>query len=178
MSVTTTIITGTVVSSVRTTPTPTTAQCGATLYNIPAPGAACAMAYGGNHTAILSACCKSADTISYADDCGLYCLAQGQSVSDLTACMFEHGAPWSEVFCNGAGNDTAEASEVGAPLSKGASVVAATSASATASGARATGSGSGGGAESAAGERMGMGVSGVAVSGLLLVSVLLGALQL
>lgn len=172
------IMTGTITSSVLSSPTPTTASCGATLYNIPAPGAACALAFGGNHTAILSKCCDTADIVSYADDCGLYCLAEGQSVADLTACMFENGAPWSAVFCNAAGNDTAEAGAADAPLSSGASVVAASATSATTSGARATGSADSDGEASAAGERVGMDVSVVTVSGLLLFSLLLGAFQL
>lgn len=176
MSVATTTITG-VTTGTLTSPTPTMAQCGATLYDIPAPGAACAMAFGGNHTAILSACCDTADLVSYADNCGLYCLAEGQSISDLTTCMFHHGAPWADVFCNGAGNDTAAAGDAEKPLSKGASVVAA---SATSSGARATGTGASGsdGEASATGERIAMDVSGAVVSGLLLCSVLLGAFQL
>ncbi|KAI4868796.1 hypothetical protein F4820DRAFT_88680 [Hypoxylon rubiginosum] len=102
----------------------TTSQCGATLYNIPVDDAACAMPSGGNHTDVLSACCGDADVVSYYDGCGLYCLAAGQTVDDLTTCLFTHGAGWSDVFCNKNGTSTATATDAALPTSAGASVVA------------------------------------------------------
>ncbi|KAI0181207.1 hypothetical protein GGR52DRAFT_23693 [Hypoxylon sp. FL1284] len=101
----------------------TTANCGANLYNIPVSDAACALPSGGNHTDVLGACCKSADVVSYYDDCGLYCLAAGQSVEDLTKCLFDHGAAYSDVFCNKNGTSTATATDAALPTSAGASVV-------------------------------------------------------
>ncbi|KAH6646960.1 hypothetical protein BKA67DRAFT_540427 [Truncatella angustata] len=101
--------------------------CGSTLYNIPVDDAACAMPYGGNHTDIMAACCKSAAVISYYDNCGVYCLAIDQSISDLTDCMYKNGAPYgNEVFCHGNTSATAtgDASSTPTGTSVGASIVA------------------------------------------------------
>lgn len=113
------------------TPTTTTSSsapastgCGATLYVIPAPGAACAMPFRNNNTAILSACCGRADVVSYSNNCGLYCLAQGQNVGTLTSCMFHEGAPYADVFCNAMLDGTSNPAAGDKPLSAGASVVA------------------------------------------------------
>ncbi|KAI1759300.1 hypothetical protein GGR53DRAFT_152438 [Hypoxylon sp. FL1150] len=112
----------------------TTTSCGATTYNIPTKDAACALPAGGNHTAVLSACCGDTDVVSYYDGCGLYCLAAGQTVADLTQCLFAHGAAYADVFCNTQGNATATATGAALPTSAGASVVATgTSGSATSS---------------------------------------------
>lgn len=154
--------------------------CGAILYDIPTKDAACAMPYGGNHTDILTKCCNAADVVSYADNCGLYCLAQGQTVDDLTACLFQNGAPWADVFCSDTGNATATVTGNDAPLSSGASVIAAgsKSASATSSGAGATGSSDS--SKSAASARVGLGgfvsVPGLTVTALLFSSVVFRAL--
>lgn len=158
----------------------TASSCGAILYNIPVKDAACAMPYGGNHTDIMSKCCDSADVVAYADNCGLYCLAQGQTADDLTSCLFQNGAPWADVFCNAVGNATANATASDAPLSSGASVVAGTGASGTKSaGASATGSSNSTNAAPAMGPGgLGLGLTTMSVSALLLSSVLLGALQL
>lgn len=154
--------------------------CGSNLYDIPASGAACAMPYGGNHTAVMSKCCDSADIVAYEDNCGIYCLAQGQTVDDLTACLFQNGAPWADVFCNESGNATANATASDAPLSSGASVIAATGASSTKSGgSSATGSSNSTNAAAGVGPNgLGLGLTTVSVSALLLSSVLFGALQL
>ncbi|CAN8103668.1 unnamed protein product [Discula destructiva] len=155
---------------------PSSTSCGATLYNIPVNNVACALPYGGNHTDILSKCCKSADVVSYADNCGIYCLAQDQTVDDLTTCLFQNGAGWADVFCRGTGNATATATGNDAPLASGASVVAASSTgpSATNNGASATGSSES--SASVVSARIGMGVTGLMVSALLLSSVLSGTL--
>lgn len=91
------------VESIRTAKMSTTvssaaasATCGSTLYNIPVDDAACAMPYSGNYTDIMEACCKSAAVISYYDNCGIYCLAIDQSISDLTDCMYKNGAPFGK----------------------------------------------------------------------------------
>ncbi|KAI1843678.1 hypothetical protein JX265_008495 [Neoarthrinium moseri] len=106
-------------TSVAASPT-----CAASLYDIPVQDAACAIAYGGNHTDIMSNCCKSADVVSYYGNCGLYCLAEGQNVKELTDCLHEQGAGWGDVFCRG--NETATATATGAalPTSADASVAA------------------------------------------------------
>ncbi|KAL6855618.1 hypothetical protein ACO1O0_006770 [Amphichorda felina] len=67
-------------------------------------------------------CCKDADINSYYDDCGLYCLAQGQKVKDLSRCLYDEGAKWEDVFCRG--EEDATATGDGKPLaSSGARVV-------------------------------------------------------
>ncbi|KAI1384832.1 uncharacterized protein F4822DRAFT_416394 [Hypoxylon trugodes] len=108
------------VSAPTSTPT---VGCGAELYNIPTQDAAVGITSGGNHTDIMGACCGSADVISYYDNCGLYCLAAGQSVNDLIKCLFDHGAPNSDVFYRGNVSATATATDVPLPTSAGASVV-------------------------------------------------------
>ncbi|KAL0934964.1 uncharacterized protein CTRU02_209555 [Colletotrichum truncatum] len=103
----------------------TPACSGNLLYDSPSRDANCAMPYGGNNTEILKKCCKDADIISYYDNCGVYCLALGQSVGDLTTCLFENGASHKAVFCRG--NLTASATATGnadLPASAKATVVA------------------------------------------------------
>ncbi|KAI6087396.1 hypothetical protein F4821DRAFT_107515 [Hypoxylon rubiginosum] len=103
----------------------TTTSCGAKTYDIPVADIACALPAGGNHTDVLSACCGNADVVSYYDGCGEYCLVVGQTVDDLTKCMFSHGAAYADVFCNTElGNATATATDAALPTSAGASIVA------------------------------------------------------
>lgn len=105
------------------------AQC-SNLYNTPVNDAACAMPYGGNHTDIMSACCKTAKVVSYYSNCGLYCLAKGQSVSDLSDCLYAKGADWGDVFCRGNSSATATATGEGKiAASASASVVTGSSSS-------------------------------------------------
>lgn len=157
----------------------TVAQCGATLYDIPVSDAACAVAFGGNHTSVMSDCCKSADVVSYADDCGLYCLALDQTVEDLLKCMYGQGIGYSDAFCNGTANATATGS--GASLASGASVVATASGGDKASGTKSAGGSDSTSSENAApGAPKGTGLTmgGMTVSAVLLASVLVGAFQL
>ncbi|KAF3063558.1 hypothetical protein GL218_01370 [Daldinia childiae] len=100
-------------------PTPSSSGCGALLYVIPVQDAACALPATGNNTDILGACCGSADVVSYYDGCGLYCLAAGQTVGDLTKCLGNKGASPGNIFCNQ--NTTATATDTGAPLPTSAS---------------------------------------------------------
>lgn len=150
----------------------TIAQCGATLYDIPVHDAACAVAFGGNHTDVMSDCCKSADVVSYADDCGLYCLAQDQTVGDLLTCMYGQGIGYSDAFCNGTANATATETGSGS-LSSGASVVASAS-----SGTKTSGSGSASSETAASGASRGikLTMSGGMVSVMLLMGMLAGGL--
>ncbi|EFX06496.1 hypothetical protein CMQ_6817 [Grosmannia clavigera kw1407] len=110
----------------------TTTAC-AGLYNSPAHDASCAIPAGGNHTEIMSACCNGADVVSYYDDCGLYCLAEGQTVQDLILCLYNKGAGWSDVFCSGSSNGTATGTTA-LPTGAGASVVVGTATSTTKTG--------------------------------------------
>ena len=159
-----------------------TACTGSMVYDIPVQDASCAIASGGNHTDIMSQCCGSADVVSYDNNCGLYCLAIDQTVTDITDCMFDNGASYSEVFCRGTGNATASAT-ASDTLASGASVVASGSGSSASQTGDSTSSGSSSSsssASSAAGVAplSGFSATGFAISGLLFSSVLLGALQL
>ncbi|KAJ4416171.1 hypothetical protein N0V82_006931 [Gnomoniopsis sp. IMI 355080] len=159
-------------SSASASATATIAQCGATLYDIPVSDAACAVAFGGNHTDVMSDCCKSADVVSYADDCGLYCLAQDQTVDDLLNCMYSQGIGYSDAFCNGTANATATGTGSGS-LASGASVVASASAGTKTSGSGSTSSET---AASGASRAVRLTMSGGVISALLLTGVLAGAL--
>jgi hypothetical protein len=55
----------------------------------------------------MQSCCKDADVESFAQDCGLYCHAIGQSVADLTKCFQDAGIQPGWIWCNG--NNTATA---------------------------------------------------------------------
>ncbi|KAI8628493.1 hypothetical protein F5Y19DRAFT_476476 [Xylariaceae sp. FL1651] len=94
------------------------------LYVIPITDAACAVPYGGNHTDAMSNCCKSADVVSYYDNCGLYCVAAGQSIKDLQDCLFDKGVKYQDVFCNANVNATATNTNPTIPATASASVVA------------------------------------------------------
>ncbi|KAI1501455.1 hypothetical protein F5X99DRAFT_382542 [Biscogniauxia marginata] len=115
--------TGTVTSTATAVSATPTSCGGSLLYDIPARDASCAMPFGGNHTDIMSQCCKSTDVVSYYSDCGLYCLAVDQTIDDLTKCLYSNGAAYQDVFCNGAGNATATATDYTLPATASASVV-------------------------------------------------------
>lgn len=154
-----------------------TGTCGSpSLYDIPVGDIACAVPYGGNHTDVMSKCCKTADVVSYAGDCGLYCLAIDQDTDELTRCFYDNGIAWQDAFCNGEGNDTATATGNSAPTATGASVVSGSGSSATKTGSSSSSSSTGD--SSAAAPVRGISAMGVTISGLLLSSVMLGVLQL
>lgn len=92
--------------STTTAAAPSAGTCGATLYDIPVDDVACAMPHSDSNVELFSKCCKDADVISYSDDCGVYCLALGQSEGDLRTCLFDEGATHGEVFCR-SGQDPA-----------------------------------------------------------------------
>lgn len=99
--------------------------CAAQLYNIPVQDASCAIPYdsSANATDIMSGCCNAAAVVSYYDNCGLYCLAEGQSVEDLTSCLMQSGAQPQNVFCRGNVTATATGSSNEIPPSAQATVV-------------------------------------------------------
>lgn len=110
-------------SSTTTAVRPSPTAC-SNLYDTPIRDAVCAMPYSNKHIDYLRTCCKDAEVVSYYDDCGLYCLAQGQSVSDLIECLYDEGAKWEDVFCRGPESATATATGAGNILpSADASVV-------------------------------------------------------
>ncbi|RYP71493.1 hypothetical protein DL771_004748 [Monosporascus sp. 5C6A] len=105
-----------------------TGSCGATLFDIPTRDFACAVPFSvgdRDYTDIMAQCCGAADVVSYRGNCGLYCLAVDQSVTELTDCLHDAGAGWGDVFCNGNGTATATApGETDVPATASASVVA------------------------------------------------------
>ncbi|KAJ6011712.1 hypothetical protein N7522_002067 [Penicillium canescens] len=53
-----------------------------------------------------TSCCGDATTHKYNNDCGIYCLAQGQDVKKLQTCLTSKSGNYN-VFCNAAQNATA-----------------------------------------------------------------------
>lgn len=160
------------------TPTPSSG-CGSLLYDIPTKDAACALSYGGNHTDIMTGCCQQ--VVSYQNDCGLYCLAQGQSVSDLTQCLYDGGAAYQDVFCNAQTNATATATGNVEPTASGATVVGSNKPHKSDDGSDSGDQNSDGDDDSAAAPARivgGVNALGVAIGALLLSSTLFGAFQI
>ncbi|KLJ05489.1 hypothetical protein EMPG_11023 [Blastomyces silverae] len=76
-------------------------------YDIPIQDASCAVPNKDKNKDFMNDCCKNAAVTSYNDDCALYCLADDQSVQDLTTCLFDAGVAYNEVWCNKPQNATA-----------------------------------------------------------------------
>lgn len=156
-----------------------TACTGSSVFNIPVQDASCAIRFGGNHTDIMSQCCGSADVVSYDNNCGLYCLAIDQSISDITSCLFGNGASTSDVFCRGVGNATASAT-ASDTLATGASVVASGSGSSASQTGDSTGSSSSTSSSDAApgvAPLSGFSAMGFAITGLLFSSAVFGSFR-
>ncbi|PWY75487.1 hypothetical protein BO70DRAFT_381177 [Aspergillus heteromorphus CBS 117.55] len=86
--------------STTTTATASTPTCTTTRYVLPIQDAACALPNSGNFSSVMSTCCNPAPVTKYDNDCGLYCLAEKQSVKDLLSCLQTNGAV-TEAFCSG-----------------------------------------------------------------------------
>ncbi|KAL1999400.1 hypothetical protein VTN02DRAFT_4576 [Thermoascus thermophilus] len=113
---------------------PTATNCGAKLYEIPTTDAACAVPAIGNYSEVMHQCCKVASVENYNNGCGLYCLAQEQSVGDLSSCLTSNGIKYGDAFCNH--NQTATATaKVSGSTSTSTATKTGSAASATASGA-------------------------------------------
>ncbi|KAL4875438.1 hypothetical protein BJY04DRAFT_223997 [Aspergillus karnatakaensis] len=90
--------------SATTTSSAPEASCtgGISSWILPVNDAACGLINsGGNYSQIMDSCCADADVESFNDDCGIYCLAQGQSVGDLLSCIEDKGATPGDFFCSG-----------------------------------------------------------------------------
>ncbi|KAI1267802.1 hypothetical protein F5Y18DRAFT_271344 [Xylariaceae sp. FL1019] len=124
MDVTAFSVSTSAVSSTTTAAMSSSAPSCQNLYEIPIVEAACAVPFGGNHTDAMSACCKSADVVSYSNDCGLFCIAEDQTIKDLQDCLFDEGVAYQSVFCNANLTATATNTEPSVPASASASVVA------------------------------------------------------
>ncbi|KAH6652746.1 hypothetical protein BKA67DRAFT_659422 [Truncatella angustata] len=107
-----------------------TAAC-PNLYDTPVHDAVCAMPNTGNYTEVMFSCCKEADVVSYYNGCGLYCLASGQNVGDLSDCLYKEGAAWEDVFCRGNESATATGTATEVPASASASILSSSRATST-----------------------------------------------
>ncbi|KAF9883907.1 hypothetical protein FE257_002650 [Aspergillus nanangensis] len=100
-------------TSVSTTSTTTTAAatCTGNRWVLPIQDAACGLPKTGNYTDVMDKCCSPAKVTKYDDDCGVYCLAQDQSVKDLLDCITSNAGPTvhGDVFCSGNMSATATA---------------------------------------------------------------------
>ncbi|KAJ6115333.1 hypothetical protein N7486_001111 [Penicillium sp. IBT 16267x] len=75
----------------------TTTACTANVYQLPTTDAACAAVNTGN------------SPVKYDNDCGIYCLAQEQTVEKLLDCLQTTGNNYQDVFCNDSLNAIATA---------------------------------------------------------------------
>ncbi|KAF4252985.1 hypothetical protein KXX16_007073 [Aspergillus fumigatus] len=96
-------------STSTTTGTAAASTCTGNRWVLPVQDVACALPATGNYSSIMDKCCSPAAVTKYNDGCGLYCLAQGQSMGDLLDCIKENGGN-KDVFCGGQLNATATAS--------------------------------------------------------------------
>ncbi|PWY66789.1 hypothetical protein BO94DRAFT_561263 [Aspergillus sclerotioniger CBS 115572] len=138
-------------------PTTTTNCTTANIYILPIQDAACALPNTGNASSIMSKCCSPASPTTYDNDCGIYCLAQDQSVRDLLNCIQSNGAV-TEPFCSGNMSATATAS-ISSSTSTG-------SKTGTSTGSAASGTHTGGAVREVRVSKWGVGVLGLVVSGL------------
>ncbi|RYC62621.1 hypothetical protein CHU98_g3583 [Xylaria longipes] len=105
--------------------TPTATPACANLYEIPISEPGCAVSFAGaGHEDAMEACCKSADVVSYFNDCGLYCVAADQTIKELQDCLFGQKVAYQDVFCNAMNNATATNTDPDLPATASASVVA------------------------------------------------------
>ncbi|KAJ5773659.1 hypothetical protein N7457_008555 [Penicillium paradoxum] len=100
-------------STTTTSLSATTTACGGAVWQIPTTDAACAAIAGGNMTDVMDTCCKDAKVTKYDNDCGMYCLAQGQDIDKLQSCLTSKSGRFHDVFCNAALNATATATSTG-----------------------------------------------------------------
>ncbi|CAH0056405.1 unnamed protein product [Clonostachys solani] len=92
---------------------PSTSAVCANIWQTPNEDKNCAMPRTDKNVDYMKKCCKSAQIVSYYNDCGVYCLAVDQTIEDLIDCLKGEGAGDTDVFCRGVGNDTASATDVG-----------------------------------------------------------------
>ncbi|KAJ5550585.1 hypothetical protein N7535_001472 [Penicillium sp. DV-2018c] len=150
-------------STTTTSVAPTSTACGGSVWQIPTTDAACAAIISGNMTEVMDTCCKNAKPTKYDNDCGIYCLAQGQDINELQSCLTSKSGNYRGVFCNAALNATATAT---------GTTAATTTASKTSSG---TGTSTESGATSTSTDNAAVVHKSVSKSGLGLVALLFGS---
>lgn len=77
------------------------------VYQLPTTDAACGASLHGNMGAVFDECCKGNGPVTYDHHCGIYCLAQGQTVHELSTCLMSNSHNYGGIFCNDAENATA-----------------------------------------------------------------------
>ncbi|KAJ3455899.1 hypothetical protein MRS44_017381 [Fusarium solani] len=87
-------------SSTASTATATSTLACKNLYDTPNKDATCGLSYSKKHIQIMKECCGDAQIVSYFDNCGLYCVALGQTTAELQKCMWDQGAAWGAPFCS------------------------------------------------------------------------------
>lgn len=87
-------------STTASTATATSTLACKNLYDTPNKDATCGLSYSKKHIQIMKECCGDAQIVSYFDNCGLYCVALGQTTDELQKCMWNHGAAWEAPFCS------------------------------------------------------------------------------
>jgi hypothetical protein len=148
----------------------------AQIYTLPTTDAACAIPNkpSSNYTDVMAKCCHDAPVTKYANDCGLYCLAAGQSIGGLASCLTGNGVSFGEAFCNKNTTSTATAkiSSSGAASKTVTGTASNVKGSATGTAAAASSTGAAAGAY----VQQGVSKAGFAVLGLLFLSSAVGAL--
>ncbi|KAJ5819573.1 hypothetical protein N7474_005164 [Penicillium riverlandense] len=100
-------------TSIAYAPSSTAANCGvANGWNLPSSDPACASRITGNITYVFNDCCGQATPHKYANDCGIYCLAEGQDIGVLRSCLQTKSDNYHDIFCNTV-NATATATGAG-----------------------------------------------------------------
>ncbi|EYE90512.1 uncharacterized protein EURHEDRAFT_290624 [Aspergillus ruber CBS 135680] len=145
-------------SSTTTSVSSTSTACAGNGWILPTQDSACGLINHNNASSIMDKCCTPASVEKTDGDCSLYCLAQEQSVGDLTNCLTDNGAGFGDVFCNDKQNATATAS-----------VTSTATSTSTSSGSSGTST------ESGMATRGGVSKSGMGILGVVLGSVILGA---
>ncbi|KAI0544731.1 hypothetical protein F4679DRAFT_563630 [Xylaria curta] len=163
--------------------TPTTTPACANLYEIPISEAGCAVSFAGTgHKDAMEACCKSADVVSYFNDCGLYCVAAGQTIKDLQDCLFGEKVAYQDVFCNANVNATATNPDPEIPATASASVVAGGSGKdgddSNGGGGSGSGNGDGKNGDDKSAATRGFSMTGMTIGALLVSAMAFGAVQI
>ncbi|KAF4470582.1 hypothetical protein FALBO_2518, partial [Fusarium albosuccineum] len=87
-------------STTVSTATATSTLACKNLYDTPNKDATCGLSYSKKHIEIMKDCCGEDQIVSYFDNCGLYCVALGQTTAELQKCMWDKGAAWEAPFCS------------------------------------------------------------------------------
>ncbi|OQD73559.1 hypothetical protein PENDEC_c014G06166 [Penicillium decumbens] len=96
-------------TTTTTSVTSTATACGANVYELPVTDVACGAKLSGNMSSVFDTCCKGDSPVKYNDNCGIYCLAQEQTVKELSDCLMSKSNNYRDVFCQGKQNATATA---------------------------------------------------------------------